>query len=94
VVVTQFVTHVAGPGPPTGCFRVTGTHPGMRRGGQGDPGGQVSGMVMTARRPGGWCGARVPSPRPPKGLLSGASGCWLISSRPVRAVPSSSTRLP
>jgi hypothetical protein len=69
VVVTQFVTHVAGPGPPTGCFRVTGTHPGMRRGGQGDPGGQVSGMVMTARRPGGWCGARVPSPRPPKGLL-------------------------
>ena len=29
-----------------------------------------------------------------KGLVSGASGCWLISSRPVRAVPSSSTRLP
>ena len=24
-------------------------------------------MVMTARRPGGWCGARVPIPRPPKG---------------------------
>ena len=25
------------------------------------PGGQVSGMVMTARRPGGWCGATIPT---------------------------------
>ena len=38
------------------------------------PGGQDSGMMTTARRPGGWCGARVPIPRPPKGAISSGRG--------------------
>ena len=46
VVVTQFVTHVAGPGPPTGCFKGHRDLPRDAAGGQGDLPGASLGLCL------------------------------------------------